>query len=479
MEDDRGAGGDRHHPLAAPLQSHIDAIGWRPFHFLLALALGVVLMADGAETLCVVFLIKALEVEWHITPLQQQLLGSIVYLGYLVGSLVVGPLADTLGRLPPLKLFSGLLVVVSVASAFAPNFVVIATLRCLSGVCIGAMVPIALTLFSDFAPAAHRGKVTVVLLAFFSIGEVACAIACYAVMMPTFEEASSGSWRRFVALSAVLPALALCLALCWIPESPAFLVQRGRLREATAVLKRVSRSNGRRRRRRQRQQQQGEHADDERQLLSLEPAAASPRSAAPLRRSRCACCALCAVFIGQWALNFIHAVVFYGMIFITPLSFARATTAARGEPSNIAIDALAAALVEIPSTLAVFLLIDCVSRRKLIAANLLLASAASAIAVATSATSTFIVAICAAKFFVTSSFNVLNVWTPESFEDGVRSTGTSSSLTFARLGAIAAPIGAMVLLDIGLKIPYIAIFVCTTLGVAIAGAAFAKEASVG
>ena len=80
-------------------------------------------MCDAGETQAISIVFPILEKEWQITDNQKSLLGSLIYIGYFIGSLFSGVFADNYGRKPSLIYSSGIMFICAIIGAFMPNFV--------------------------------------------------------------------------------------------------------------------------------------------------------------------------------------------------------------------------------------------------------------------------------------------------------------------------------------------------------------------
>ena len=139
-----------------------------------------------------------------------------------IGASVGGLLADRIGRR---QVFALTLVVYGLAtgaSALVGGLVALLILRFFVGLGLGAELPVASTYVSELAPARMRGRLIVILEAFWAVGWTAAALIGYLVI-----PGSENGWRWAFALGA-LPA-AYALVVRWgLPESARWLERRGR-----------------------------------------------------------------------------------------------------------------------------------------------------------------------------------------------------------------------------------------------------------
>jgi len=211
----------------------------------LIVALGGFLM--GFDVSVVSGVVRFVEVEFALGPLQLGWVVSSLSLTAAAGMLVSGPLSDRLGRRPVLQISAVLFAVSAIASAAAPDYVTLVIARMLGGFGVGAALIVAPMYIAEMAPPASRGRfvsfnqlniVVGISVAFFSnyliltLGESGAA----------WTEAlrlGEWNWRWMLGIEA-LPAAGYLLALSLVPESPRWLAMRGRDAEAAEVLGRVA-----------------------------------------------------------------------------------------------------------------------------------------------------------------------------------------------------------------------------------------------
>ena len=156
------------------------------------------------------------------------LIGASSIIGMFVGGLVFGYLTDVLGRRKMYTLDLLVFVVFSVLQLFVTNATELFCIRLVMGIAIGADYPIATSMVAEFVPSRRRGPALALLDMSFFIGNFASYAVGYALV-------GTGAWRWILATSAV-PAFVLMLLRIGIPESPRWLLNKGREAEARAVI---------------------------------------------------------------------------------------------------------------------------------------------------------------------------------------------------------------------------------------------------
>ena len=176
------------------------------------------------------FILAALAQQWDISKAESGWIASIGFIGMALGASLGGLLADRFGRRQVFALTLLIYGLATGASALAGGVAILLVLRFFVGLGLGAELPVASTYVSEFAPARMRGRLIVILEAFWAVGWTAAALIGYFVI-----PASDDGWRWAFALGAIPAAYALVVR--WgLPESPRWLASRGRLAEAERIV---------------------------------------------------------------------------------------------------------------------------------------------------------------------------------------------------------------------------------------------------
>ena len=169
-------------------------------------------------------MLVALAGEWGLSQGQVGAVISIGLFGMFVGAAASGVLADRYGRKAILMVT---LLVYSVATgltALAWGYGVLLVLRFVTGLGLGGELPVASTLVAEVAPAKQRGRMLVLLESFWAYDWILAAVIGYLVI-PEY------GWRVAFLIGA-LPALYVIVLKRSLPESPRYLLRKGRHAEA-------------------------------------------------------------------------------------------------------------------------------------------------------------------------------------------------------------------------------------------------------
>jgi len=211
----------------------------------LIVALGGFLM--GFDVSVVSGVVRFVEAEFALGPLQLGWVVSSLSLTAAIGMLASGPLSDRLGRRPVLQIAAVLFAVSAIASAVAPDYPTLVVARMLGGFGVGAALIVAPMYIAEMAPPASRGRYVSFSQLNIVVGISAAFFSNYLIL--TLGDSGAAwadalrlgewNWRWMLGIEA-LPAIAYLAALSLVPESPRWLAMRGRDAEAAEVLGRVA-----------------------------------------------------------------------------------------------------------------------------------------------------------------------------------------------------------------------------------------------
>ncbi|HVI04834.1 MAG TPA: MFS transporter, partial [Sphingomicrobium sp.] len=168
--------------------------------------------------------------------------GSLL-IGCFIGAFLAGRLADLFGRRNVMMLAALLFLGGALTQGFSHAHILFVIARLTGGMAVGAASVLSPAYISEVAPAAIRGRLTTIQQIMIIIGLTIAFVVNY------FLAASAGvstahfwggieAWRWMYLMQAI-PAAIFLVALIFIPESPRYLVSKGRDERATAVLTRL------------------------------------------------------------------------------------------------------------------------------------------------------------------------------------------------------------------------------------------------
>jgi len=167
-------------------------------------------------------------------------------IGYVVGALILGPLADRLGRRDMLLITMVLTGLGSLYTAFVGDYFNFILARTLTGVGIGADLAIVNTYINELAPSDSRARYTSLIFVMSALGAfLGIWLGLYLTTRATpfplglpFAIAGPNftiGWRVMYSIGALLTVVGLVLRF-ELPESPRWLISKGNLAEAERVV---------------------------------------------------------------------------------------------------------------------------------------------------------------------------------------------------------------------------------------------------
>ncbi len=171
-----------------------------------------------------------------LTPATEGLVTSSLLVGAALGALVTGRLADRIGRRRTLVALAVVFFLGAVGSVVAPSVGVMLPMRFVLGAAVGGASVTVPVYLAELAPTERRGAITGRNEIAIVIGQLA-AFVINAVIGTVWSD-HPGVWRYMLAVQAV-PAVALFAGMLRMPESPRWLLARGREEAALAVLREV------------------------------------------------------------------------------------------------------------------------------------------------------------------------------------------------------------------------------------------------
>ena len=190
---------------------------------------GLGFMFDAWDVTLNGILIPLLSKHWSLSPGDAAWIGTANLIGMALGAFVWGTIADTIGRK---KAFTATLLIFSiftVLGAFSPDFLWFVVFRFLAGFGLGGCIPVDYALVGEFTPRKQRGRVLTAMDGWWPIGAALCGFVSAGLV------AAFADWRLTM-LVMVLPALLVFWIRRSVPESPLFLIRKGRREEAAKVI---------------------------------------------------------------------------------------------------------------------------------------------------------------------------------------------------------------------------------------------------
>jgi AAHS family 4-hydroxybenzoate transporter-like MFS transporter len=218
------------------VRAFLDEHQFSSFHWIVFCLCFVVVLLDGFDTAAIGFVAPSLLKEWSIEKSALGPVLSAALFGLAAGALVAGPLADRFGRKFMLVVSALVFGIACFASAFSADLRQLTLLRFVTGLGLGAAMPNAVTLMSEYCPQRLRATMTNAMFCGFPLGAASGGFLA-AWMVPHW------GWRSVLQLGGAAPLLLTVLLLLLLPESVRYMVARGQSADRIRrVLNRISTS---------------------------------------------------------------------------------------------------------------------------------------------------------------------------------------------------------------------------------------------
>jgi|KBSMisStandDraft_5_1062788.scaffolds.fasta_scaffold87521_2 AAHS family 4-hydroxybenzoate transporter-like MFS transporter len=207
-------------PAVVDLAAFIDAQPLGRVQVRVALLCAAVLFLESFDSNALGYIVPTLTRVWHLAPGAFGPIFASGFFGQLIGAVVGGPMADRIGR-------KAVLIGATVEFALGALLTTQATspggllgIRLITGLGIGAALPNAVALCSEYSPVSRRSTLLVVVLCGITLGSVAAGLVA-ARVLPVY------GWQSVFWIGGIAPLALAPLLLIDLAESPYLLAIRG------------------------------------------------------------------------------------------------------------------------------------------------------------------------------------------------------------------------------------------------------------
>jgi sugar porter (SP) family MFS transporter len=180
--------------------------------------------------------LEPMKADLGLTTAGEGAVTSTLLVGAAIGALVCGRLNDVLGRKKTLTILAVLFFVGTLGGVFAPNLEVMIPARVILGFAVGGASVTVPVYLAELAPTERRGGLAGRNELAIVVGQL-LAFAINAIIGTVWGD-HPGVWRYMLAVAAI-PAVALFVGMMRMPESPRWLISKGRHDDALGVLLQV------------------------------------------------------------------------------------------------------------------------------------------------------------------------------------------------------------------------------------------------
>lgn len=222
----------------AGLITRLESVPFSRWHLRARIIMGSATFFDAFDALSIAFVLPVLVRQWEISSTQIGWLISVGYLGQFAGALLFGGLAERYGRVRSAAGATFLMSVMTIVCAATGSFPALLAARLVQGIGVGGEMPVAAVYINELSRAHGRGRYFLLYEMIFPIGLMATG-QIGAVVVPTF------GWQVMFLIGGI-PGLLITLLLLRLPESPRWLINKGRLAEAESIIEELEASTPKR-----------------------------------------------------------------------------------------------------------------------------------------------------------------------------------------------------------------------------------------
>ncbi len=408
------------------LPTRAERLNQLPFnreHGKLLVGSGIGWALDAMDVGLISYVIAVLAKQWTLNNSQVSMIVSIGFVGMMIGASVGGLLADRIGRRNVFALTLLVYGLATGAAALSTGVAMLMVLRFIIGLGLGAELPVASTLVSEFAPQRIRGRMVVLLEAFWAVGWIMAALLGY-FLVPS----NPNGWRWALAVGMV-PALYALVVRVGLPESVRFLEAKGRHQEAEVSVRKFEESSG-----------VVAEVSLEQALAETPPSVDATEKTESIWSTR-----LRQRTVALWVVWFFVNLSYYGAFtWIPTLLFQQGHSLVKSFQYTLIIT-----LAQLPGYLVAAYLIEKIGRRVTLASFLLMSAVSAGCYGMQTDPTGIIIAGSALSFFNLGAWGALYAIGPEIYPTSVRGTGTGAAAAAGRVAAILAPLLVPVLLTRG------------------------------
>jgi len=332
---------------------------------------------------------------------------SSLMLGFLLGSLFLGWLADKIGRKRNLMFTLVGMLMANLVSASTPHFSIYLLSRFVVGIFLAGNILSVVTLLTELVGPSYRGVYCLALMGSFSMG-----IVTLSLLASYFRH----SWR-LMSFSVSIIGIPFLMLQWWLVESPRWLLAQNRQEEAENVLRTIARGNGVTGKLDINLRPPPSHVQRLHGQKSQEDSVVTLFTSPKLTR-------VSLILSYCW---FVVGGCYYGL-----------TLAAGHMGTDIYTGTALSGLVELPAVLFIYYAIECHGRKMAVVTFLMLGGVFCVSIKIMSGSITTLLALCG-KMCIAGAFKVVYISSSEIFATSIRNSALGIMSALARVGAILAP----------------------------------------
>ncbi|MGA2815742.1 MAG: MFS transporter [Xanthobacteraceae bacterium] len=180
----------------------------------------IITFFDGFDSQAIAFAAPYLSNQYHLDRIMMGNIFSMGLVGALIGGFGFGYLGDRIGRRPAIILATAAFGLLTLAFVFADSYASLLALRLIDGIALGGMLPLSWALNIEYVPKRYRSTVVTVIMIGYSVG-IAVGGPAANWLIPQY------GWQSLFAVGGALSLVAALALVLILPESARFLASKG------------------------------------------------------------------------------------------------------------------------------------------------------------------------------------------------------------------------------------------------------------
>ncbi len=205
--------------MSSSIETRLKDSDMTPFQMLVVTICLIINTIDGFDVVVIAYAAPVLAREWNLNPGTLGILFSAGLVGMALGSLVIAPLADQIGRRKNILLCLAIITIGMFASAMSRDVIQLSLLRFVTGLGIGGMLASLNTLVAEYASEKRRGLTVSILQVGFPLG------ASLGGILSVWLVADFG-WRALFYFGGAMSFVMIFVVAGVLPDSIGYLVSR-------------------------------------------------------------------------------------------------------------------------------------------------------------------------------------------------------------------------------------------------------------
>lgn len=209
-----------------------DQARFNGFHAVVLFWCTLTIIFDGYDLAVAGIALPSIMKEMGVDATSAGFMVSSALFGMMLGAIVLGTIADRIGRRSAIAICVALFSVFTACAGLTTDPVTFSIFRFLAGLGIGGLMPNVVAHMTEYSPKRTRNMLVTLMFSGYAVGGMLAAVLGKGLI-------ESYGWQS-VFLAAGIPVMIIPMVLKWLPESMPFLIKAGRTKELQHIIARMN-----------------------------------------------------------------------------------------------------------------------------------------------------------------------------------------------------------------------------------------------